>query len=77
MMNKSIKAMSDYTFMSRYARYDSEKKRRRTWTETVEVVKNMHLQKYPNAKEDIEWAFEQVEKKRANYWDIINLGPQS
>jgi ribonucleoside-triphosphate reductase (thioredoxin) len=63
-MNKSIKAMSDYTFVSRYARYDSEKKRRRTWSETVEVVKNMHLQKYPMAKDDIEWAFEQVEKKR-------------
>jgi ribonucleoside-diphosphate reductase alpha chain len=63
-MNKSIKAMSDFIFVSRYARYDSEKKRRRTWTETVDIVKDMHLKKYPIAKNDIEWAFEQVEKKR-------------
>lgn len=56
--------MSDYVFASRYARYLPEKKRRTTWAETVEIVKHMHLEKYPMAKEDIEWAFEQVLKKR-------------
>ncbi len=60
----SVKALQDYTFVSKYARYDSEKKRRETWQEAVERVKGMHLQKYPQIAEDIEWAFEQVKAKR-------------
>ena len=70
-MNKSVKAMGDYTFASRYARYLKDKKRRSTWNENVDIVKNMHIQKYdeqikkyPELLELINWAFEQVREKR-------------
>ena len=63
-MNKNLKAMSDYTITSRYARYLPENKRRATWKEQIYIVKDMHLQKYPEAKDDIDWAFDFVEKKR-------------
>lgn len=60
----SVKALQDYTFVSKYARYNSEKKRRETWQEAVERVKGMHLQRYPQITEEIEWAFDQVKAKR-------------
>ena len=42
----SIKALQDYTYYSKYARYNKEAKRRETWNEANERVKNMHLFKY-------------------------------
>jgi intein/homing endonuclease len=60
----SIKALGDYTYISKYARYNKEEKRRETWGEAVDRVKQMHLRKYPKVKEEIEWAFEQVLNKR-------------
>lgn len=42
----SLKALSDYTFYSRYARYLPEKKRRETWKEAVTRVFDMHRTKY-------------------------------
>lgn len=42
----SIKALSSYTFYSRYARYNSQKKRRETWDEAVGRVYDMHREKY-------------------------------
>lgn len=62
----SLKALQDYTFVSKYARYNEELKRRETWDEAVGRVKEMHLQKYDqnDVKEDIEWAFDRVREKR-------------
>lgn len=60
----SVKALQDYTFVSKYARYCSEKKRRETWSEAVERVRNMHIRRYPQIEKDIIWAFEQVKQKR-------------
>lgn len=62
----SLKALQDYTFVSKYARYNEELKRRETWDEAVNRVKDMHLQKYPqnDMKDDIEWAFDKVKEKR-------------
>lgn len=60
----SIKALQDYTFVSKYARYNKDKKRRESWEEAVERVKQMHLRKYPQVKKEIEWAFELVRQKR-------------
>lgn len=60
----SVKALQDYTFTSKYARYLSEKKRRETWSEAVERVRDMHIRRYPQIKEEIEWAFEQSRQKR-------------
>ena len=31
----SVKALQDYTFVSKYARYQSEMNRRETWNEAV------------------------------------------
>lgn len=40
----SIKAMSDYVFYSKYAKYNKEKNRRETWNETVDRVFKMHYE---------------------------------
>lgn len=61
----SLRALSEYTFASRYARYDSKLKRRETWHEAIERVKNMHLYKYPMVADEINWAFEHVHNKIA------------
>lgn len=61
----SIQTLQDYTFVSRYARYDGEKKRRETWDEAVDRVMGMHLRRYPQVEEDIRWAFDVVRQKRA------------
>jgi ribonucleoside-diphosphate reductase alpha chain len=60
----SIKALQDYTYVSKYARFNKEKNRRETWNEAVDRVKKMHLKKYPQVREEIEWAFEMVRQKR-------------
>ena len=64
----SIKALQDYTFVSKYARHLTDKKRREVWSETVDRVKKMMLEKYadfPDVHEDIEWAYEMMRKRRA------------
>jgi ribonucleoside-diphosphate reductase alpha chain len=48
----SIKALSDYTFYSRYARYNKEEKRRETWEEAVARVFAMHRKKYAKQIEE-------------------------
>ena len=63
----SLKSLMDYTFVSKYARWIPEKKRRETWNEAVDRVKQMMLEKYadkPEALPEIEWAYEQMRKKK-------------
>lgn len=60
----SVKALQDYTFTSKYARYLPEKRRRETWTEAVERVRDMHISRYPQITSEITWAFEQVKQRR-------------
>ena len=63
----SVRELSDYTFVAKYARWIPEKKRRETWEEAVSRVKEMMLDKYfdkPEIHEDIEWAYEMMRKKR-------------
>jgi ribonucleotide reductase, class II len=60
----SIKALQDYTYYSKYARYNKKEGRRETWQEAVDRVKAMHLRRYPNLANDIEWAFDLVKQKR-------------
>jgi len=60
----SVRALQDYTFVSKYARYNEEQKRRETWLEAVERVRDMHLRKYPQIEDEIRWSFEQVKNKR-------------
>ena len=60
----SIRALQDYTYYAKYARYNNEERRRETWHEACERVKQMHLRRYPQAEEEIEWAFDLVKQKR-------------
>jgi hypothetical protein len=60
----SIKALQDYTYFSKYARYNQEEGRRESWVEAVDRVKQMHLRRFPNVSEHIDWAFDLVKQKR-------------
>ncbi len=44
----------------KYSRYIPEKQRRETWEETVERNKQMHMSRFPHAKEEIDQAYEHV-----------------
>ena len=60
--------MSQFNFVSKYARYDELHSRRETWDECVNRVLKMHLQKYKHLPEDdkekIKWAFQLVKEKK-------------
>lgn len=60
----SIKALQDYTYYAKYARYNKDKKRRETWGEAIDRVMDMHLRKYPEAREEIEWIIPLMKEKR-------------
>ena len=80
----SIKSLMNYTFVSKYARWDEQKERRETWGESVDRVKQMMLDKYvydPTDKleskaqgevlEAIETAYEEMKKRK--YLDLKEL----
>ena len=48
----SVKSLMNYTFVSKYARWCPEKKRRETWQESVDRVKQMMLDKYVDPHDD-------------------------
>ena len=56
--------LQNYAFVSKYARWIPEKKRRETWRESVDRVMNMMYEKYPEINGDIEWAYDMMYKKR-------------
>ena len=67
----SLKALSDYTLYSRYARYNKTAKRRETWPEMVDRVFAMHaikfskqLEESSELREDFDFAKEMMLKKR-------------
>ena len=62
----SLQELQNYTFVSKYARWLSDKNRRETWKEAVERVKNMMHTKYAdkNISENIDWAYEIMYKKK-------------
>ena len=60
----SVKELESYTFVSKYARWIPKKKRRETWKESVDRVKQMMLEQYPEAKKDIDWAYDMMHSKR-------------
>ena len=57
----SVKALQEYTRISRYARYNPKKKRRETWDEQVHRVMDMHRQKYAEFLPEIEPYLEEAE----------------
>jgi len=64
----SIKALQDYTFTGKYARYIPEKKRRETYKESVDRVRGMMHKQYAEKGEDvhkmIDWAYDMMLKKK-------------
>ena len=60
----SLTELQNYTFVGKYARWIPEKKRRETWKESVNRVKNMMYAKYPKVNGEIEWAYDLMHKKR-------------
>lgn len=66
----SIKSLMNYTFVSKYARWDAEKKRRETWSESVDRVKQMMVDMYigeenhTELSDAISQAYEAMRKKK-------------
>jgi ribonucleoside-diphosphate reductase alpha chain len=56
--------LSDITVFTKYARYLPELNRRETWEEMVTRNKDMHIERYPDAKEKIEAAYQFVYNKK-------------
>jgi ribonucleoside-diphosphate reductase alpha chain len=63
-----LEEMANFTFTTKYAKYDEKKKRRETWDETVSRVEKMHLKKFnflsPEDKSEIAKAFDFVRAKK-------------
>lgn len=64
----SLKELSNFTIVSKYAKYLPEQKRRETWDEIVDRSLNMHLKKFsylPSTDlEEIQKSFELVKEKK-------------
>jgi len=62
----ALQELQNYTFVSKYARWLEDKKRRETWKEAVERVKNMMHAMYADKdiSEDINWAYDMMYKKK-------------
>lgn len=62
-----MQEIADFTFTSKYARYNEKDKRRETWNETVTRLEKMHLKRFHwLSKEDldeIKWAFDRAREK--------------
>jgi len=63
-MKISNKILSDITVYMKYAKYVPELSRRETWEELVTRNKNMHHEKYPSIKDEIDKAYELVYDKK-------------
>lgn len=62
----SLRAQQDYQFVSKYAQYIRDKKRRETYAEAVNRNEEMHLRKYAGmgVDDEIRWAFDMQRQKR-------------
>lgn len=65
-----LEELSNYIFVSKYARFLPQEQRRETWENAVDRVKNMHLKKFKGDKLNasqrakIHWAFDMVRNKK-------------
>ena len=69
----SIKSLMEYTFKSKYARWDEQKLRRETWAESVDRVRQMMMDQYseedtstptPEVFDAINKAYDDMKKKK-------------
>ncbi len=59
-MGTSDQILSDIIVHNKYAKYLPSLKRRENWEEEVDRNKKMHLDKFPNLSEEIEWAYKYI-----------------
>lgn len=64
MQNLSQQILSDITHYMKYGKYIPELERRESYKETVDRNKNMHIEKFPKLKSEIEKAYELVYDKK-------------
>lgn len=64
MLTKESKILSDITTHLKYSKYIPELERRETWSELVTRNKEMHLEKFPNLKNEIEESYQFVYDKK-------------
>lgn len=64
MLTVESQILSEITTHLKYAKYLPEKQRRETWDELVTRNKEMHMEKFPALKEEIEWAYQYVYDKK-------------
>jgi len=63
-VHPSVSILSDITVYNKYAKYNPVLKRRETWEEIVTRNKDMHIEKHPTLKDEIEKAYELVHNKK-------------
>lgn len=63
-MNLSTQILSDITVHMKYAKYLPDKQRRENWTEIVTRNKEMHIEKFPFLRDEIDKAYELVYDKK-------------
>ena len=63
-MNTTQDILSKITVHMKYARHRSELSRRETWEEIVDRNKEMHLEKFPHLKNEIEEVYQMVYDKK-------------
>lgn len=64
-LHKSQQILSDITAYMKYAKYNQFVKRRETFNEIVDRNKQMHIQKFPKLRDEIEDAYKLVYEKKA------------
>ena len=81
-MNIEQDILSELTVYMKYSKYVPELKRRETWIELVNRNKEMHQEKFPQLKDEIETKIEETalkmyqKMKIANTDEIMNLQSQ-
>lgn len=63
-MDKNLNILGDLVHHMKYAKYDPELGRRETYLETAERNMQMHIDRHPSLKEEIEEAYEFVKEKK-------------
>lgn len=63
-MNRENKILSDIIVHTKYAKYLPSEYRRETWAELVDRNKQMHIDKFPELKEEIEEVYKLVYAKK-------------
>jgi len=75
-ISHAVNGLQDFIAISRYARYSPERRRRETWAEAVERVRDMHLQQFSDRSlEAAAWiALEQGDITAAELAEVGQLG---